>query len=470
VKALAVVVAALAVGIAAASGLQSSGLGIGQDSALVGLPANGSANAQHRSPAARAATVSDNWYGLLSPWNTPIPPDPPVTPNSTSLIKAMNEQWCPPTTSSNGGVSFTRCIGPGFVSTPSVWIATGSTPSVTLQVNYPRCNARQVQVPIPSIAEPSSYDDDPEPVMAVMESQTGVEWDFFKITKPGVTPKSSGPICAATSNWAATAVFRKDPGWTGAGTGGGSTRASGTWLGSGMIRKRDAQMPAGSTWDHALAFAYPGTLSRMYVWPATGTDGTCSDTERCIPMGARVQMDPALNCATWPSLVGEWQRQLCRTLQRYGMIIVDTGAGLITEQLASVRPYVYPWEATGWKNLPSDITPYLRVLDWRKWGRPPSLLVQLRPYWTLTAQKRRTRLVVSVSNAAAPRTTRIPFRICAKVQVPGGKPRCKSGALQGPEHRTSFTFRVGRSMTKSWRFEIIAGGNLQARRTIRPLR
>jgi hypothetical protein len=220
---------------------------------------------------------------------------------------------------------------------------------------------------------PVRRDDPPASAARVLDlwprtASAHIEWDFYKMTEPGVTPKSSGPICAATSDWAATVAYRHDPGFTGLGTGGGSPRGSGTWMGGGLIRPRDTKMTAGSTWEHALALAYPLTLSSKYVWPATSTDGTCSDANSCIPIGARIQMDPAINCAAWPSLVGEWQRQLCRTLQRYGVIVVDTGSGLTTEQLASVRPYLYPWEGpAGWNALPSDIMPHLRVVDWNKW-------------------------------------------------------------------------------------------------------
>jgi hypothetical protein len=419
---------------------------------------------------AAAPSVSGNWYSSVSPWNTPIPVNPPIAPASGSMIAAMNQQWCP-VASVSGGVQFTRCIGPGFVSTPSAWIAQPTTPLVTVQVNYPRCDTRRVSIPIPAAAEPSSFDNDPEPVMTVMEASTGVEWDLFKVTRPGVTPKSSsgGATCSATSNWAATAVYRKSPGWTGLGTGGGSTRASGTWLGSGMIRKRDAQMPPGSTWSHALALAYPGTLRGTHVWPATGTDGRCTDPNGCIPMGARIQLDPSVDCASWPSLDGEWQRQLCRTLQRYGMIVVDTGAGLITEQLASVRPYVFPWERTGWKNLPADITPYLRVIDWTKWGAvPPPLLDQLRAHWKIGAQKLGARLVVTVNNTALPENRRVAFRVCAT--APGGKRSCKSTSLRGPDGRAAVAFRVSSPMTKSRRLEIFSGGGLQASRTVPALR
>jgi hypothetical protein len=205
--------------------------------------------------------------------------------------------------------------------------------------------------------------------MAVMMSESGTEWDFFQATRPGVQPLSADrnvAPCPATANWAATVVKRAAPGWTGSGTLAGSPRGSGTLSGSGVIRPRDTKAPLGSTWDHALAFAYPGTLARTVAWPASTTDGRCTDTSACVPMGARFQIDPAINCTTWPTLTAEWQRQMCRTLQKYGMIVIDTGSALIAQNPVSLGSYVYPW-VPQWARLPLDLATHLRLIDWTRW-------------------------------------------------------------------------------------------------------
>jgi hypothetical protein len=255
----------------------------------------------------------------------------------------------------------TGVFGPTTNSVPSLYAATNSTPLVTVQVNYPTCNARQVRIPIPVGAKPGagSYATDAEPTMAIAQGDTGEEWDLFKVTPPLVTPRSSGPVCAATANWAATAVAYNSPGWTGSGTG-SATRGSGTLAGAGDIRPRDTKMPAGSTWDHAIAVAYPHTRN-TYVAPARSTDGPYSDAAS-IPMGSRIQLDPSFNVET--SGLPEWQKQLCRTAQRYGFIVVDTGAAVLNEGLASVRAagYTWPWESTGWANLPASVLSHMRVL------------------------------------------------------------------------------------------------------------
>jgi hypothetical protein len=312
-------------------------------------------------------SVDGTWYLPTSAWNTPVPATAPVHPSSTSMISAMQNVYC----------TGSGCIAPtDFYSTPSVWIARNSTPLVTVQINYPNgCNSSRVQIPIPSGAVPS-HSGDPEPVMTVLQADTGEEWDFFKVTPPGVTPVSYNN-CAANSLWQTVVAAHHSPGWTGLGSG-TSTRASGTLLGTGTIRPRDWQQPAGSTWDHALAFAYPGT-NPNHVYPAISSDGQCGSSTSCVPEGARFQLDPSVNCATWPSLASEFQRQMCRTLQRYGMIVVDSGKGLVAENSVSAQstsssadgPHsgqIAPWNLAPYAQyLPQDLVAKLRVIDWSRW-------------------------------------------------------------------------------------------------------
>jgi hypothetical protein len=318
---------------------------------------------------ATSTDVTDRWYSSSSAFNAAIPINPPIHPNSSAFVSALNSTYCP-----NQG-----CLGPAdYYSVPSVWIATSSTPLVTVEINFPSsCHQSTVQVPIPSGAT-AALSGDPEPVMTVLRADTGDEWDFYKVTPPGVTPvNSSGPQnCPADGNWQATAVFRHSPGWTSDGVG-ASSRASGTFSGAGTIRPRDTKLPPGSTWDHALAFAYMGATS-AHVAPAIGSDGSCGNSAACVPMGARLQLDPSIDCATWPSITAEWMRQECRTLQKYGAIVIDSGNGFVAEGIASAQSsnpsadgggsgYRYPWNLGGGTHLPPDLASHLRVIDWTRW-------------------------------------------------------------------------------------------------------
>jgi hypothetical protein len=284
--------------------------------------------------------------------------------------------------------------GLGFVqnSVPVVGTATAATQRVTVWINNNACHdGGSYQVPIPAGLWPevhttSSYT---ESQMAVMESDTGVEWDMFQLSSPGdrrLYAHGTNLGCP-TNEWSASMVSKLNPGWNGTGYNSGpwgGHGGSGMFSGSGVVRARDARLPAGSTWDHALALAYlntsNGTVNPSFVPPARGGDGTC-DYGRvpgagCIPEGARIQLDPSINCATWPSLqaspYGEWAKQLCRTLQQYGMIVVDTGGGLLNEHHNSydlgMSGYDLPWYNAGSPKLPTDLLPYFRVIDWTRWN------------------------------------------------------------------------------------------------------
>jgi hypothetical protein len=208
--------------------------------------------------------------------------------------------------------------------------------------------------------------------MVIIQSDSGVEYDFFKAQSPGQTPKSGGS-CATANEWTTEEVQTTN--WQ---TGNGLEPGFGGWgfaEGAGVILPRDSQQPAGSTWDHAVALSYRNTCSKTLSWcpivpPGTSEDGTCTIQSQCVPEGARFQLDPSIDCSTWPSLQYEWQRQMCRTFQAYGGIVVDTnGAGdgitIYDQWRGSLGSYTWPWLQTGnIIGLPSDLLPHFRVLTW----------------------------------------------------------------------------------------------------------
>jgi hypothetical protein len=206
--------------------------------------------------------------------------------------------------------------------------------------------------------------------MAILQENTGVEFDFWKAQAPN-QPSKYG--CGTTTTWTAGKVVSTN--WqTGNGSLRGSVRGSGTPEGAGTIRPRDTQMPAGSAWEHALAISYRNTCSHAMTWcpyvaPATDEDGTCTDQTSCAPEGARFQLDPSIDCSTWPSLQYEWQKQMCLTFQVYGGIIVDTNKGgptIYDQWYGSLGSYVWPWlqPGTTTTGLPNDLLSHFRVLAW----------------------------------------------------------------------------------------------------------
>jgi O-antigen/teichoic acid export membrane protein len=310
-----------------------------------------------RPAAASTGPGSGRWYAPTSLWNTPIAAHPRLAPNNASLIAAM---------------STSPAIGVSYDYTPAIWYAAASTRKVRVRVDAPHCGARTVLVPIPrgAVPDPSS-----EGQMTVAQYGTGTEYDLYKAQVPNRPPKSSAYYdspCATANEWTAAKVVTTN--WqAGNGELRGSTRGSGTPEGAGTILPRDTRMAPGATWDHALGAAYRYTCSHTERWcpivaPATDEDGTCTKQVICLPEGARLQLDPSINCGTWVSLHYVWQRQMCRTLQVYGAIIIDTNEGGPTfadQWRGSLRNYSWPWLARGELNLPRSLLAHFRVLAWR---------------------------------------------------------------------------------------------------------
>ena len=330
--------------------------------ATVGLSSSiGDRKSVHRAPATTRARPSDagsrRWYAPNSPWNVPIGPDPRVAPNNASLIAALVQ---------------TPAIGVAYDYTPAIWYATAKTHRVPVRIDVPRCDARTVWVPIPPGAIPDSSS---EGHMAIAQYGSGTEFDFYKAQSPGRPPKSSvyySRPCPTVNEWTAANVVTTN--WeSGSGSLPASTRGSGTTEGAGTILPRDTQMPPDATWDHALGMSYKNTCSDAMRWcpsvpPATQEDGTCTDRSRCVPEGARFQLDPSLNCDTWPTLKYVWQRQMCRTLEVYGGIVVDTndaGPTFADQWHGSLVGYSWPWLTQGDLNLPHDLLSHFRVLAWQ---------------------------------------------------------------------------------------------------------
>lgn len=312
-----------------------------------------------KAPAAAAAAkgpLSPRWYSPRSIWNTPIGANPKIAPNNASLIAALEK---------------TPAVGVAYDYTPAIWYAHRGTPKVPVRIDSPRCGAATVWVPIPKGAVPDSSS---EGHMVIAQYGTNVEFDFYKAQSPHKPPKSSvyyRKPCPSTGEWTAAKVTKTN--WrTGSGELRGGTRGSGIPDGAGTILPRDTEMPAGATWHHALGMAYRNTCSDHMSWcpvvaPATQEDGVCTDQASCVPEGARMQLDPRINCNTWPSLKYTWQRQMCRTLQVYGGIIDDSNEGgpTIPDQWhGSLIGYTWPWIHQGDGNLPHDLLSHFRFLAW----------------------------------------------------------------------------------------------------------
>jgi hypothetical protein len=340
--------------------------------------------------AATSSSPSPNarWYSATSAFNQPIPPGTPYRRNDASLVSAFVNVAGEP-------------LGPNLSST-AVYFADADTPTVTVRDNHPVCDSGTFQLPIPRGAKtPSELNpNNREPTMVVMQRRTGIEWSMYQITAPSERPLASpgGPRCPKSGDWSATIVAKFDPasgagGWQGlANEGCCSGSASRIYYPAGLVRPRDVRSKA-PTWGHALSMSYGGVLS-AFVYPAKARGGFCRDVNSCVPMGARFQLHPSFDCTGTRLLVYRWERQACRTMQVYGLIVKDTpciwpcrGIGYNTVNSYSVRlpigryvdgggSYRFPFDsARGYREMPVEILRHFHVIDWTKWTGAAPVLV-----------------------------------------------------------------------------------------------
>src|SRR5207247_3401938 len=83
-------------------------------------------------------SIDGRWYSAASAFNTPIPANAPIRPDSSSMSSALANYRSYP------------WMGPTSSGTPGVVTATSSTPNVTVQLNFPSCDYTEFQVPIPA--------------------------------------------------------------------------------------------------------------------------------------------------------------------------------------------------------------------------------------------------------------------------------------------------------------------------------
>jgi hypothetical protein len=334
-----------------------------------------------------ASATADRLYSCASTFNTPIPANAPIHPDTSLMIS--RDTWVKNYDSN----SIYRPWFGLWKEYESLVFASASTPLVTVQINNRstgQCGWTQIRAPIPTTAQVRLSG--VENSLSVLAAD-GQEYEFYDLTPPGTsnTVLSGNTLsCPANSQWQASSFSvpgwgSGTSGWTGAGYGKDSIRASDISTASGMVRLRDVQNnPA--DWGHALAFTYHKTCGSSaphprFVPPARSSDGSYNSSG-CLPMGARVQLDPTVDCATHPWVIkhGAWAEAYCRTLQKYGAIAVDSNGASVFNQVYNTDWNAYPWASqynTGCMvagcdqsasiALPNDLMGRFRVIDWTRW-------------------------------------------------------------------------------------------------------
>jgi hypothetical protein len=330
-----------------------------------------------------ATTSQTSPFLARSKINTPIPANPPIHRDSAAMIQ-NNPYWLLPARS-----PYREWLGPR----PRTVYALADRTRITVHVNYDDalgygCDRHVYTVPVPTSVQDvlsgngGYHDNDNNTWIAEAD---GATWELGYVTPPGT---DSVDISCPTNQWNALRADHWTAGMAGDeidGLGYGTNygiSASHIQIGAGLIRPQETRS-TNATLGHALRIngcigsdgTYPG--HPKYVYPARGGDGIVKGAAG-IPYGARIQLDPAIDVNTWPS-VGDrpWLKQILRTLQVYGAIAVDHSCppgsgGLEAANGYPWLPYEFPWQSGtgnwGYDNgVPYDLMPRFRVIDWNIW-------------------------------------------------------------------------------------------------------
>jgi hypothetical protein len=271
---------------------------------------------------ATAATADARLYSRFSAFNRPIGETPVIDPNSSAMVDTL--------------VASANARGFAIASnewTVPVYYADATTPRHDVAIagqppgaHYDPAFVHDVprvmrDVPIPPEAAPDPQIDGH---MTVIDEGSGCEYDLYGASKVG-------------STWHALWANRISTRSNGVYQHGLSTRGTGFAPLAGMIWPEELQ--AGRI-DHALMFAFPTTRAGGPVLPATASDGKTVDPN-AIPQGARVQLDPELDLDTLDLTPTE--RIIARALQRYGMLLGDTGGALSLYAVGAQSFPEYPY-------------------------------------------------------------------------------------------------------------------------------
>jgi hypothetical protein len=246
------------------------------------------------------------YYSSSSVWNTPIPANPAIDPNSATMITASIVLGATNSAFNNGndwGMALIQAHTGDHVYTVSCGVLTNDAPGT-------------VSWPIPAGAI----------------STTGLDYHLTVISIDGTQELGMAGVAYNSSNntWSASECtpgpLLTGSGWSGtAGTYSDGPYAAGEMGMAGVIRPEEI---AQGHIDHALAMV-PTNVNRDYgaACPGTHFDGQ-SGHPTWIPEGARVQMDPTYNvdAQSWPA----WQKTIAKALQKYGAFIVDQGGINVT--------------------------------------------------------------------------------------------------------------------------------------------
>lgn len=279
----------------------------------------------HTGQAAQSGTIADpaeiyvapppGWrpFAATSPWNTKIPLDAEIDPNSDAMLDA-----------------FVRA-NPLHINMPEwsvavYYIDADKTPMASVSSFYSDgyglgISSRQ-PIPSPPGAVPGAPLENGTGFISIVDPMQATAWEMRAAGKDSAGNWTMGfgtQLDLSGSGVSQPWMMAETPNHARAG------RISGIPLIAGLIRV-DA-VKAGRI-DHALAFAYAAPKTNTFVQPATTSLGAVRDRPEPpfgMPFGTRIQLDPAFDVEN--SALSPAGKVIARALQEYGAILVDEAGG-----------------------------------------------------------------------------------------------------------------------------------------------
>lgn len=302
--------------------LAGCGAGASHPAQIYGLSLSGAreqsvAHASNGTPSvahASSATAPFRFFSPTSLWNTPVPADASIAPNSAAIVQGLAAEVASEEPSEKGPwINTTSYSVPVYsvpANQPTVHVQLASAqPERALQAAFDA-------VPLPSTAQPAKGSD---AELVVWQPSTDRMWEFWRLGygAEGWQASWGGAMRDVTNNpgvYGLKAWPGSKPWWGAA--------ASSLPLVGGLITFEDLQ--AGQI-DHALAMAVPNVLAGVYASPAQRDDGT-SDNPLSLPEGAHLRLNPKLDLVALhlPPLT----LMIAQAAQRYGIFVRDKGGNV----------------------------------------------------------------------------------------------------------------------------------------------
>ncbi len=244
----------------------------------------------HRPPAQTSAAVVSvtRPFATTSPFNVPVRTAPRIDAKSAAMITQIGR----------AGLGYANLVEYGI----PIFVASSTTPRLPVNCTITTWGPCQLEVgprPSPTNAAPNSGSDG---VMTIIDPVANTVDEYWQADRTSAGWNTSwGSISSLSGS-----------GWGSTSTGAGASRLAGV--------VRISEIAAGQI-PHALVLQSDTACAKVFRAPATKTDGLSTRTD-CVPEGARLQLDPAINVAAIPNIT-PGERAVARALQVYGAYLID---------------------------------------------------------------------------------------------------------------------------------------------------